>query len=131
MEGRQLIERYATSFQTSSKSLSSSLTAPADIEIQHDRERRTQRGLDAEGYLPQTAIPHLWGLEDKRLIISPPKNKVSPRRASRWPVVGGSRMASIDPRPLHQKQRVQSPSIRDTDTLTVRVKLFQFGPLVA
>ena len=78
----------------------SAVSIPLDIEIQHDRERRTQRGLDAEGYLPQTAIPHLWGLEDKRLIISPPKNKVSPRKASRWPVVGGPRMASIDPRPL-------------------------------
>jgi len=85
------------------------VSIPLDIEIQHDRERRIQRGLDEQGYLPESAIPYLWGIEDLRLIVSPPKNKVSPRMASRWPVVGGPRMASIDPRPLRPEETGSIP----------------------
>ena len=78
----------------------SAVSIPLDEEIQQDRERRKPRGVDEQGYLPESATPHIWDIKDSQLTVKPPANKVSPRMASRWPVVGGPRMPSIDPRPL-------------------------------
>jgi len=78
----------------------SAVSIPLDIEIQQDRERRKPRSVDSEGYFFDSATPHIWGLENSQLLRKPRKNSVSPRMASRWPVVGGPRRASIDPRPL-------------------------------
>ena len=87
----------------------SAVSIPLDVEIQQDRQRRMQRGVDEEGYLSEMGTPHIWDVKDSQLIIRPPKRKVSPRMASRWPVVGGSRMASIDPRPLTPEETGSFP----------------------
>ena len=87
----------------------SAVSIPLDVEIQEDRERRQPRRVDGEGYLLESATPHIWAIENSLLLRKSPKKSTSPRMASRWPVVGGPRRASIDPRPLSPEATGSAP----------------------
>ena len=87
----------------------SAISIPLDVEIQADRERRQPRLVDGEGYLPAAAQPHIWAV-DKDVLLRTHRNAgVRPRKAARWPVVGGSNRETIDPRPLLPQATESTP----------------------
>ena len=100
----------------------SAVSIPLDVEIQQDRQRRMQRGVDEEGYLSDMGTPHIWDVKDSQLIIRPPKRKVSPRMASRWPVVGALKWHQLTRVRLLLKKPGLSLLILDMGMLKVRDK---------
>ncbi len=88
----------------------SAITIPIDVEIQDDRERRQPRITDDEGYLPAEASPHIWAV-DKKLLLRQHRGKhaITARKAAHWPVIGGDRRVSIDPRPLNPESTGSAP----------------------
>ena len=76
-----------------------------DPELQADRQRRQPRNSIEDGYLPDSATPHLLSFESSSLFARTPKGVVEPRRNHRWPVIGGitgsgKNSVTIDPRPF-------------------------------
>jgi len=88
----------------------SAITIPIDVEIQDDRERRQPRITDDEGYLPAEASLHIWAV-DKKLLLRQHRGKhaITARKAAHWPVIGGDRRVSIDPRPLIPESTGSAP----------------------
>ena len=85
------------------------ISIPLDVEIQSDRERRQPRNTDDEGYLPEAAQPHIWAIQKDQLLRTHIGAGLRPRLATRWPVVGGPKRETIDPRPLRPKATGSQP----------------------
>ncbi len=82
-----------------------SISISIDLQLQRDRERRQPSRSEDDGYLPASAVPHLFSFERSDLARKTPSGIEPPRAHARWPVVGGhtkagKRTPTLDPRPF-------------------------------